>query len=112
MSLKQDLTDKALKFFKVKAPQDNELLKYLGKTVRTMDGEVVLIQQICGSIFYPTRFEINGEHHVVILDFYRQMNKDRSITDEMVKEFDEMVHEVEAPPQPKSMIDNLKKVRS
>lgn len=111
MTLKEQFEQQAQrvkgKLKKVAAPKDSDLSKCIGKMVRTMDGEVVLIQTIVGSQTYPTRFEINGAHHVVILDFYRQMNHDRSITDEQVKEFDEMTFEVEREPQKLSAIDNV-----
>lgn len=92
---------------KIDPPKDKDLLNCIGKMVRTMDGEVVLIQSIVGSAIYPTRYEVNGSHHVVILDFWRQMNHDRSITDEQVKAFDEMVFEVEPEAKKLSAIDNV-----
>lgn len=97
------------KLKKIDPPKDKDLLKCIGKMVRTMEGEVVLIQSIVGSAIFPTRYEVNGAHHVVILDFWRQMNHDRSITDEQVKAFDEMIFEVEPASEPKklSAIDNV-----
>lgn len=79
--------------------------EYIGKEIRTncfdesgqfitQDGPVVTIESIVGSGFYPTRFEINGEHHVVILDFYHQMNGEK-IDDQSIKDFDETTFEVE-----------------
>lgn len=69
--------------------------KYLGRAVRVMTGEIVTIKTIQASLVKPTRFEINGEHHVVMLDFFKQMNNDHSITQEQINEFDNIEAHVE-----------------
>lgn len=81
------------------------LKEYLGRQVRlntfddqgvfiSKEGPTVIIESIVGSMPYPTRFEINGEHHVVILDFYHQMNGEE-IDEVSIKDFDQTTFEVE-----------------
>jgi hypothetical protein len=74
----------------IKAQKPKDLSDFHGKTMRMMDGETVKIETIVGSMFKPTRFEVNGKHHIVILDAYRQLTGDKSITQEMIDAFDEM----------------------
>jgi len=77
----------------IKAQKPKDLSDFIGKTLRMMDGEMVKVETIVGSMFKPTRFEVNGKHHIVILDAYRQLTGDKSITQDMIDAFDEMVVE-------------------
>ena len=99
-----------LKTFKMKTAKSKEqaqLEKYIGREVKTMDGGLVTITKIIPSFVKPTRYEINGLYHIVMLDFYKQMNGDTSITQEQIDQFDAIEFEVkrEAPKQPKSLIE-------
>ncbi len=76
---------------------DDYLQQFVGLKVKTMEGPTVYIESITGNKWKPTRYVINNEFNVVILDFHRQMLKDNSITDEMVYLFDQIEHEVVTP---------------
>ena len=95
-----------IKFKGVKAikPAHNEAEKFIGKTLMISIGEPepkpVVVETIVGSVFKPTRFEINGRYHIVILDAYKQLNHDKSITPDMIQAFDEAVHWVEKQTSP------------
>lgn len=78
--------------FHVPAPSD--LQEYIGKQVKCMDGETVTIEKIVGSAIKPSRFEINGKHHIVMLDFYGQINGEE-IPQEEIDAFDEVEFHVE-----------------
>lgn len=95
MSLPDGIKIKSLRAVK---PAKNEMDKFLGKTLTMMCGTPVLIEKIVGSVFRPTRFEVNGLYHIVILDAYKQLNRDQSITPQMIRDFDEAVHFVEKAP--------------
>lgn len=104
------LQQEPTEFYKIKKPKE-DFSKYLGRPLRCMDGETVTIEKIVGSLVYPTRFEINSTHHIVILDFYKQMNHDKSITEDQINAFDKMDHFVES--QKKEAMDgNPKEVDS
>lgn len=93
------------KAFKLKTTAPQSLEKYYGKTVKVMSGEMVTIEKILPSFAKPTRYEINGEHHVVMLDFYKQMNNDKSITQADIDAFDKIEYEVVRKPTTKSLIE-------
>jgi hypothetical protein len=80
---------------KAEKPKANFFNQFIGRTLTTMSGERVLVERCVGSMVKPTRLEINGTHHVVILDAMRQITPGTGITDEDVQAFDEMVHHVE-----------------
>ena len=67
---------------------DESTSEYLHK-----EGESVVIESIKGSGMYPSRFEINDKHWVVILDFYGQINGEE-MDEESLKAFDGMTYEV------------------
>lgn len=86
------------KFRTAPSMDTKELLrKYQGRKLRTMDGQVVNIETILPSMVRPTRYEINGKHHIVMLDFFKQMNNDDSITQEQIDQFDNIQFEVKRP---------------
>ena len=87
------LRDRVRLLFKAKKPKGS-FDEYVGRSIVCMDGKAHTIVTMVGSMVKPTRFEINGEQHVVILDFYKQINNDTSITQEDVDQFDAMEHEV------------------
>lgn len=79
---------------KIKAEKPGDLSQFIGKTMRMMDGQMVKIEKIQGSIVKESRFEVNNAHHIVILDAFKQLNKDKSITQEQIDAFDAIEHEV------------------
>lgn len=79
---------------KIKAEKPGDLSQFIGKTMRMMDGQMVKIEKIQGSIIKESRFEVNNAHHIVILDAFKQLNKDKSITQEQIDAFDAIEHEV------------------
>ncbi len=83
------------------------LNKSIGKQIVTMEGETVTIETIVASLVKPTRFEINGKHHIVMLDFYKQLGDAKDITQDMIDKFDELEFHVEKvkKTQPKSLIE-------
>lgn len=89
---------------------DEHLKQFIGLPVKVMSGERVYIDHIVGNKFKPQRYVINGRYDIVILEFYRQMLKDRSITDEDVALFDQMEHSVEelTPIQKAGLLDPSK----
>ena len=82
---------RAKNFKPIKAikPKD-DLKEFVGKTLM-IEGKPVVVETIVGSMIkeFVTQFEVNGEHHITILDAYRQLHGDTSITDDMVKAFAE-----------------------
>ncbi len=93
-------------FKRIKAQKPKDLSEFIGKTMRMMDGQDVKIETICGSMIKQTRYEVNHAHHIVILDAYKQLNKDKSITQDMINAFDEMVVEdIQKVPRKKDCID-------
>lgn len=100
-----------LKTFKLRTEKSKNqaaLDKYIGRTIKTMDGLLVKIERIVPSFAKPTRYEINGNHHVVMLDFYKQVNNDKSITQEQIDAFDAIEFEVKRKDnKPHSLIDRV-----
>ena len=96
-------------FKRIKAKKPKDLSEFIGKTMRMMDGQMVKIDHIQGSMVKPTRYEVNYAHHIVILDAYKQLNNDKSITQDQIDAFDQMIAEnIERVPQAPSPIDNVK----
>jgi hypothetical protein len=94
---------KGFKVILVDKPKETEAKKFIGKTLICMCHQTsVVVQSLKGSLFKPTRFEIadNAEHlnphSIVILDAYRQLEGDETITPEIIQAFDEMDNYVEA----------------
>lgn len=87
------------RFQRIKAlkPKPDWDKAFIGKTLIMMCGTPVKIERIVGSYVKQSRFEVNGAYHIVALDAYRQINKDQSITPEMVKDFDDMVSTIVLP---------------
>lgn len=75
---------------KAKRISEKEINKFIGKTMRMMCGTEVKIDKIQGSVFKPTRFEVNNKYHIVMLDAFKQLNNDTSITQQDIDEFDQM----------------------
>lgn len=90
--------------FRTDQPLDlKELNKqHKGKRVKVMEGEMVTIETIQPSVVRPTRYEINGKYHIVMLDFFKQMNKDKSITQDQIDAFDNIEYEIK---RPKDVLD-------
>jgi hypothetical protein len=80
----------AIKSIRAKRPDERELKQFIGKTLKCMDGETVVVEQIQGSMVYDPRFVINGKHLIVMLDAYKQLFNDTSITQELIDEFDKI----------------------
>jgi hypothetical protein len=80
-------------FKEIQAEKPDDLSCFVGRTLTSMDGSRVKVERIVGSMVKPTRFEINGMYHIVILDAYKQLNNDKSITQAMIDDFDKMVVE-------------------
>lgn len=99
------------KIFKIKTGKSKDqkaLEKYIGRKLTTMEGNKVTITSILPSFVRPTRYEINGKFHVVMLDFYKQMEGDTSITQEQIDAFDAIEFEVKQTtpePKPKTLIE-------
>lgn len=99
----------ARRFKPVQAIKSHNLEEFIGRTLNiTIDqpvgGRPVTVETIIGSRIKPTRFEINHEHWIVILDAYKQLNNDRSISPEQIKAFDESVMEECRPANVKDLI--------
>lgn len=83
----------------IKAERPDDLKQFIGKTLLMMPEpgtnhrESVTVETIKGSVFKQSRFEINGMHHIVMLDAYKQLHNDESITQEDIDAFDEMIVE-------------------
>lgn len=104
-----------LKTFKLRTEKSKDqaaLDKYIGRTIKTMDDIMVKIDRIVPSFAKPTRYEINGAHHVVMLDFYKQVNKDKSITQAQIDAFDAIEFEVKANDAKKDIISNIRRTVS
>lgn len=86
--------NQSFKFKTEKAQTNKDLEKYIGRTVKVMTGELVQIERIVPSFIKETRYEINGKYHIVMLDFYKQVNGDASITQKQIDAFDEIQFEV------------------
>ncbi len=100
---KKKLKPKGFKVILLEKPKDTEAKKFLGKTLICMCHQTpVVVQSLKGSLFKPTRFEVSDNldhqnpHSIVILDAYRQLEGDETITPEIIKAFDEMDSYVEA----------------
>ncbi len=98
------------KLIKAEKPSKEALKAFIGKQLVMMDGTPVTVETIQGSMIKPTRFEVNHEHHIVILDAYKQLHKDKSITQDMIDAFDESVIESIEPVKEKGDISALKPV--
>lgn len=94
--------------FSIKAKKPKDLKEFIGKELVMMDGSTVIVNTIVGSMIKPTRYEVNHEHHIVILDAYKQLNKDKSITQDMIDAFDQMIVEDIKKWDAPSLIDNVK----
>ena len=93
-------------FKRIKAQKPKDLSEFIGKELKMMDGQTVKVETIVGSMVKPTRYEVNHAHHIVILDAYKQLNNDKSITQEMIDAFDEMiVEDIQKEPTKRSLID-------
>ncbi len=77
-----------MKFKPIKALKPKNLDEFIGKEMIMMGGEKVKIETIVGCMFKPTRFEVNGKYNIVILSAYKQLNKDKSITQKNIDDFD------------------------
>ena len=83
--------------------------KYVGQWITcTCVGEhepkEIKIERVIGSLMKPTRFEVtydNFQHAVVILDFMAQIHKSKTVTLEMIEEFDNMEYHVLTPDEVK-----------
>lgn len=103
----------AKNFRPIKAVKPSDKLsEFIGKELlitigQPEGGKRVIVETIQGSMIkeYVTRFEVNHEHHIVILDAYKQLNKDHSITPEDIEAFDQTTVEHIEPIKESSPID-------
>lgn len=101
-----------LKQFKFRGdlPEDvtQSLQKWLGRQLKVMSGKTVTVTDIAPSRIKPSRFVINATEEIVALDFFKQMNGDKSITQAQIDAFDAMELDIERAPkrlEPKSLIE-------
>ncbi len=86
-------------WFRIKAqkPTDKGMKRFIGKTLIITIGQPaptpVVVESIVGNLTHKSRFEVNGEYLIVILDAFKQLEKDDSITQEQIQAFDEIVCE-------------------
>ncbi len=72
--------------FKAEQPELND---YLNRYV-FIDDEKIQIKHITGNIWFPKYLEINGRYRISMLRFFKQMNNDKSITEEQLQAFEDM----------------------
>lgn len=87
--------------FKINKPEDLDILRHVGRSVRVEDPDtkkevVVEIEEIKGSLRYPTKFQITAKdkwYLISMLDFFAQMNGEK-ISSEEVALFDATTFEI------------------
>lgn len=85
------------KRIKAKKPTPEGMKRFIGKTlIITIDQPEplpVVVESIVGNMTHQARFEVNHKYFIVILDAFKQLENDQSITQQMIDDFDQTVCE-------------------
>lgn len=82
------LTKEQPKQIKARKVSEKEMREFVGKTLRMKCGTVVKVERIQGSMIKPALFEINNAYHINMLDAFKQLYNDDSITQQMIDDFE------------------------